>query len=590
MTMLIVIATILSFSFNLTGTGSATVFAHSRLNTYDPAQDNTAVTTYHNDNLRTGQNLSETKLTTANVNAQQFGKRVTYSVDGQVYAQPLFVPNVSIDGVSHNVVYVATENDSVYAFDADEKTNVTPLWQASFINPEAGVTPVPAGDVYQKYGNQDINPQIGITGTPVIDRNTGTLYVVTMTKENDQYVQRLHAIDISTGKDKQNPTEIEASLPGTGYNNVNGVVSFNARAHNQRSALLLSNGIVYITWAGFGDTDVFDGKLLGYHGWVMGYDVASLKQVSVYNDTLNASSNNTDSSNNDTNGSEGGIWMSGAGLAADAGGNIYATTGNGSYDLNIGGDSAGDSFIKLDGGLKLNDYFTPFNQSCLDGRDEDLGSGGSLLLPDQPGEHPHLLLGEGKEGRVYLIDRDNMGKFTENPNLQCGTDEEGRLGIDKVVQETPPQTTGSLFGTASYWAGAANSGSFVYIGGFSDALKSFQIANGLLSPTSIAQTPETFTFSGATPSISSNGDTSGTGIVWLNSSSSCGYAGCTPTGPGALRAYDATDVSHELYNSEENSGRDRVDSYVKFSVPTVANGLVFVGTNNSLNIYGLLDS
>ena len=376
----------------------STIFAQSAMaQTTAAAPANTAVTTYHNDNLRTGQNPHETILTTSNVNNSQFGKRVTYPVDGQVYAQPLYLPNVSIQGTIHNVVYIATENDSVYAFDADQTTAIAPLWKTSFTGPN--VTTVPAGDVFTRYPNHDIDPQIGITSTPVIDPTTNILYVVAMTKENGQYFQRIHAIDVTTGLEKAgSPVVIQASVSGTGIDSSGGQVQFNAKTENQRPALLLSNGTVYISWASFGDSDP-------YHGWVIGYHYtgSALQQVAVYNDT--------------PNGTEGGIWMSGGGPAADSSGNVYLITGNGSYNLNTGGPNSGDSFLKMSSSLNVSDYFTPFNQSCLSAADADLGSGGALLLPDQTNTaHPHLVIGAGKEGRIYVIDRDNMGHFTNAPN------------------------------------------------------------------------------------------------------------------------------------------------------------------------------
>ena len=539
-----------------------------------------AVLTYHNDNLRTGQNLNETLLNTSNVNAQHFGKRVSYLVDGQVYAQPLFVPDVTIKNHHYNVVYVTTENDSVYAFDADQVHVVAPLWKTSFLHLPA-VTTVPSADVFGKYPNHDIQPYIGITATPVIDLTTNTLYVVAMTKEHgNQYVHRLHALDLTTGTDKPgSPVTIFALVKGAGYDRIKGIpsmVPFNARQANQRPALLFLNGVVYIAWGAYGDTDP-------YHGWVIGYTYNSgaFRQVGVFNTT--------------PDGQEGGIWMSGAGPAADDQGNVYLTIGNGTFDLDQAGHrDAGNSFAKLStrNGLALSDYFTPFNHQCLDDRDEDLGAGGVLLLPDQPHTaRPRLLVGVGKEGRIYVLDQDHMGQFHRYPGtLQCGTNAETRTDIDHITQELPSISTGGFFGIPGYWAGTAKSGQLVYISETGDHLKSFQVSGDILSARATAQTPETFTFPGVTPSISSNKDVPGTGIVWVISPASCGGPGCAPSGPGVLRAYNATNISNELYNSEQNSTRDRLDSYMKFSVPTIANGKVFVGTQTSLTIYGLLTS
>ena len=537
------------------------------------APANTAVTTYHNDNLRTGQNPNETILTTGNVTSSQFGKRVTYPVDGQVYAQPLFLPNVTINGNAHNVVYVATENDSVYAFDADQTTAVAPLWKTSFLT-SGSVTPVPAGDVFTRYANHDIDPQIGITGTPVIDTSTNTLYVVAMTKENgSQYIQRLHAIDVTTGLEKPgSPIVIQASINGIGYDNSGGKITFNPKTENQRTALLLANGVVYISWASFGDTDP-------YHGWLIGYNYtnSALHQVSVYNDSAN--------------GNEGGIWMSGAGPAADNSGNVYLITGNGTFDLNTGGPDSGDTFLKMSqNGQSVADYFTPFNQSCLSASDADLGSGGGLLLPDQTNTaHPHLMIGAGKEGRIYVVDRDNMGHFTQDPNLNCSSSEVNQTTSDKVVQESAPHAIGGLFANPGYWA--STNSAWVYIGGIDDTMKAYQIMNDTLSSSPTSRTPESFSFPGVTPSMSSNGSTSGTGIVWVVAPpNACSGNGCNPGGPGTLRAYDATNLGNELYNSGQNSVRDQLDSYTKFSVPTIANGKVFVGTLTSLSIFGLLNT
>ena len=557
-------------------------FSSLVLTTYQhlATQSDDSVLTFHNDTLRTGQNLNETLLNTGNVNPQHFGKRVSYPVDGQVYTQPLFVHDVVIQGHHDHVVYVATENDSVYAFDADQVHVVAPLWKTSFLH-HPDVTAVPSSDVFGKYPNHDIQPSVGITATPVIDLTTNTMYVVAMTKEHgNQYVQRLHALDITTGEDKPgSPVIIVAQVHGKGYDKSKGtpsIVTFNTREANQRPALLFVNGVIYIAWGSFGDTDP-------YHGWVLGYTYngTAFRQVSVYNAT--------------PDGQEGGIWMSGAGPAADAQGNVYLTTSNGTFDLTQPGQrDAGDSFVKLStqDGLVQSDYFTPFNQGCLDGRDEDLGSGGVLLLPEQSQTaHPRVLVGVGKEGRIYVIDRDQMGQFQSYPGtLQCNSNAETRTDIDQILQELPSNSTGGFFGIPSYWVGTATSGQLVYIGEAGDHLKSFQLNGDTLSSSATAQTPETFGFPGVTPSISSNKSIPGTGIVWVISPASCGGPGCAPGGPGVLRAYDATNIKVELYNSEQNFTRDRLDSYVKFSVPTIANGKVFVGTQTSLNIYGLLTS
>jgi len=497
--------------------------------------------TYHNDNARTGQNLQESALGTGNVNSSQFGKLFSYVVDGQVYAQPLYVANVNIpaQGV-HNVVYVATENDSVYAFDADGLASA-PLWQTSFINPSAGITPVPAS-----YVNSDsVQPQIGITSTPVIDPSTATLYVVPYTKEGASCVYRLHALDITSGAEKfGGPVLIQASVPGTGAGtDGHGNVAFNSFYQGQRPGLVLLNGTVYVAFAsGHDDTPPF-------HGWVLGYNARSLQQVAVFNST--------------PHGGDGGIWSSGGAPAADSNGNLFFMTGNGTFDANTGGVDVGDSVVKLStsgGGLALADYFTPSDQGYLSAKDVDLGSGGVMLLPDQPGPHPHLVLGGGKEGKLYVIDRDNMGQF------QMGSD-------SQIVQSLLGGASG-VWCTPAYWQ------SSVYLVPVNDTVKAFQVNGGLLSNTPVAQGSVAFAFPGATPTVSANGSTEG--IVWVIQRTTAGSQAAV------LRAYDAANVSRELYNSKQAGTRDVLDVGVKFAVPTVANGKVYVGTSSTLTVFGLL--
>src|ERR1700674_2068670 len=336
----------------------------------------TDVLTHRNDNMRTGQNTSESVLTPSSVNSTAFGKLLSLPTDGYVYAQPLYKSNVLIPAKGlRNVLFVATEHDSVYAFDANGVTT-TPLWHVSFINPSVGITTVPSDDVFIN----DIVPEIGITGTPVIDPQGGTLYVVAKTKENGTYVQRLHALDITTGAEKfGGPAVIQASVPGTGNGSSGGTLPFDPLIENQRAGLLLVNGVVYIAFASHGDIGT-------YHGWVFGYNAATLQQVAVFNDTPNRL--------------QGGIWQGGNGPAADSSGNVFVISGNGTFDADEEGVDFGDSFLKLNaGGLALVDFFTPFNQASLNANDVDLGSSGPLLLPDQTGTaHPHLVLGAGKDG------------------------------------------------------------------------------------------------------------------------------------------------------------------------------------------------
>jgi len=542
------------------------------------------VLTYHNDSARTGQNLNETALTLANVNSNLFGKLFSYPVDGYVYAQPLYMSNLAIPGQgTRNVVFVATQHDSVYAFDADGNAPGQ-LWRRSFIDPAGGVTPVPQPDVL----NADIVPEIGITGTPVIDSTSSTLYVVAKTREvstagDRHYVQRLHALDVATGAEKfggpvvigdtifNPPPEIYTnntaiSVPGTGLGSEGGQIKFNALRQNQRPGLVLLGNRVYIAWASHGDTPP-------YHGWLIGYNKSTLAPETIFNFS--------------PNGKNAGIWMSGGAPAADASGNLYFTTGNGTFALSptdpcgewqdADGHSPpcnpayGDSVLKLStsGPLSVSDFFTPFNQRDLERNDQDLGSAGVLLLPDQPGAHPHMLVTSGKGfGKIYVIDRDNMGQF--NPTF------------DNVVQVLPAGTVvGGSFDTPAYF----NSGSrqLIYYQGLDDVLKAFEISNGVLSSTPFSRAdPPPYGFPGATPSISANGTTNA--IVWdLNVNALFGG------GPAVLFAFDATasPTLTRLYSTSQTGLRDQLDVGVKFTVPTIANGKVYIGTQTSLAVLGL---
>jgi hypothetical protein len=496
------------------------------------------VLTYHNDNFRTGQNLTEVSLTPANVNAAQFGKLFAYSVDGAIYGQPLYVPGLSINGGTHNVVYVATENDSVYAFDADGGGL---LWKRSFINPSAGITIIPQADV-----GSTIYPGVGITSTPVIDLGSGTIYVVAATKENGSYFQRLHALSLTSGSEQSgSPVAIGGSVAGTGSGTSGGSVAFQPEWELQRAALLLDGGRVYIAFASEGDNGPF-------HGWVFAYDATTLARVGIWNAT--------------PNGGGAGIWHAGGGLAADANGNIYGITGNGTFDAASGGYDFGDSFFKLTFGtsLGLTDYFTPYNQSTLAANDWDLGSGGPLLLPDQSGPFPHLMIGGGKQGVIYVLNRDSLGHFQSGSNSQIVQ------SISGALASSFSGDAGMINGTPAYFNG------WVYFVCTNDVPKQFTMTNGLLSTSATSKNSHTYPFPGAVPAISANGNSSA--IVWTIEKGS----------PGALHAYDATNLATELYNSNMNSTRDSTGSTVKFSVPTVANGKVYVGTTSQLIAYGLL--
>ena len=509
------------------------------------AQAGVSVLTYHNNNARTGLNTNETVLTPANVASTNFGQLFTQPVDGFVYAQPLVMTNVTIPGKGiHNVVFVATGHDSVYAFDADNDSgsNALPLWQRSFINPAAGVTSVPSADV----GCTDLLPEIGVTSTPVIDPVSGTIYVEAKTEEVTNgvttFFHRLHALDVATGAEKfGGPVAIQVSVPGTGDGNDGaGNVPFEPMTHMNRPGLLLNQGVVYLAYASHCD-------ISPYHGWLIGYDAHTLAFSNVFNTT--------------PNGGLGGIWQSGNGPAADTNGNIFVMTGNGTFDSTTNNDY-GDSFLKLSttNGLQVADYFTPSNQDALSSADEDLGSGGPMLLPNTVGSiaHPHLLVGCGKEGKIYLLDRDNLGKFNSKSDSQ-------------IVEELPNAVGGT-------WSSPAFFNNTIYYLGSGDVLNAFPISQAFISPTPSAQGSTAYGFPGATPSISANGTNDG--IVWTIETDAYGNNGLA-----ILHAADATNVASELYNSD-NVNQDPGGA-VKFAVPTVANGNVYVGAQYAMAVYGL---
>ncbi|HXM59244.1 MAG TPA: hypothetical protein VN950_00215 [Terriglobales bacterium] len=493
------------------------------------SQKFSGVLTWHNDNARTGLNSQEATLTPANVKTQTFGKLFSRPVQGQIYAQPLYVPNVSIPGEGkHNVVYVATEHDQLYAFDADGLVSQA-LWQDSFIDPAHGITTVST----QGSPCKSLLPEVGITSTPVIDGTSDTLYVVVETDENGTVVQRLHALDIASGAEKFNgPVVIQAS--------VNGVV-FDAR-QIQRAALLLENGSVYLAFASLCVPRP-------YHGWLLEYSAQNLQTPpEVFLTT--------------PGGVKGGIWQSGAGLASD-GNSIYFGDGDGTFDADKGGVNYGMSLLRLttQGGLAVADYFSPYNERLLSKQDLDLGSGGVLLLPKQAGKHPYELVEADKTGSIFVVDRLHMGGFNSKTN--------------NVVQTVQ----GSLNG---YWSTAAYCRQNIYYSGVDDHLSMYSVSDGLLSTKPVSTAPTEFRYPGCTPSISANGTSNG--IVWAIESFVLTEGGP----PAVLHAYDATDVSKELYNSKQNAKRDTSGVQQKYSVPTIANGKVYVGTQTELDVYGLL--
>jgi Legume lectin domain/Chitobiase/beta-hexosaminidase C-terminal domain len=528
-----------------------------------PAQAQTNVLTQHNDIARTGQNTNETVLTPSSVNSTTFGKLFSHPVDGYVYTQPLYVAGVTLGagtaqaGTTHNMFFVATENDTVYAFDADSNggANASALWQASMIASAHGAgaeeKPMPNSDV----STTDIVPQIGITSTPVIDPSTNTMYLVAKSTVADTtFIQRLHAIDITTGQEKfGGPTTLAASVPGNGNGSSGGTLNWDPKWQNNRVSLLLLNGIVYIGFGSHGDNGP-------WHGWILAYNAASLQQTSAYCTT--------------PNGAGSGIWGAGSGLAADLidpvnqpFGRMFVSTGNGSYDATTpytNNMDYGDDHLHLDltdGVVTVVDSFTPQNQAALDAADQDVGSGGVLLLPNQTsGGHTHLLVQVGKEGKIYLVDRDAMGGYSTTS--------------DNDVQEIAGQT-GGLWSMPAYW------NNMVYFWGRFNNLQAFSLTAGKLSATPVATGADGANFPGATPSISSNGTSNA--IVWALQTDSFGS-----DGPAILRAYNATNVATELYNSEQNSSRDAAGQAVKFAVPTIVNGKVYVGAAEEVDVYGLL--
>jgi chitodextrinase len=527
--------------------------------------DLTGVFTYHNDLSRDGANTHEFALTTSTVTVATFGKLFSCTTDGAVYAQPLWVPNLTIGAAKHNVIFVATQHESLYAFDADSNASpCVPLWHANLMDAAyggtSGETSVPSGHIGGLVGNGfgDIEAEVGITGTPVIDPSTNTLYVVSKSvNASTQFFQRLHALDLTTGSEKLNgnkPILISASVPGDGDGSSGGTVTFDPRNQHQRPGLALVNGVIYVAWASHEDHDP-------YHGWVVGYNASTLAQVpgAVFNTTPNHVGT--------VSYSRGGVWMGGGAPAADASNNLYFITGNGTYD---GLNNFGDSILRLStsGGLSATDWFTPNDQAMLDQNDTDLGSGASTILVDLPLAPVHqLLIGGGKEGTLYLLDRTSLGHFTPNNS--------------GVVQSFP--ASNGIFATPAFWQNK------LYYAADGDALKMFTLdpAMGMFTPiagpSATSHSTNSFGFPGSTPSVSASGVANG--IIWALDNSQYGFPAGT-NGPAVLHAYDATNLASELWNSSQGTGNGAGNA-VKFTVPTVANGKVYIGTRTELDVYGL---
>lgn len=527
--------------------------------------DLAGVTTYHNSLARDGVNSHEYALTPANVKTATFGKLFSCTADGAIYGQPLWVPGVTIGGVKHNVVFVATQHDSLYAFDADTSPCLQ-LWRASLIDTlhgaASGETSVPSSGSGALVGSGfgDITPEVGILGTAVIDLPTSTVYAVSKSANSVQtaIIQRFHAIDITTGNEKlSGPVTIAASVSGNGDGSSGGTVSFDPRNENQRPGLALVNGVVYISWASHEDHDP-------YHGWVIGYRASDLAQVAVLNTTPNKG---TTAGYLGVTYSRGGIWMGGGAPAADAGNNLFAITGNGVYDSSV--SSFGDSVLKMTPsasapGLSVTDWFTPMDQQTLNDNDTDFGSGGTVVLVDLPAPAPvpRLLIGGGKAGDLFLLNRDSLGHFSSTTNN---------------VVDWIHLASGEIFATAAFWQNN------VYYAGTGSGLMAFTIdpLSGKFANTAPSmQSAHLFPFPGATPSISASG--TGNSIVWAIDSSTYCTTQSPGCGPAVLFALDPANNLAELWKSSASAG-DTAGLAVKFTVPTVANGKVYVGTRGNDN-------
>jgi hypothetical protein len=499
------------------------------------------VLTYHNNNQRTGVNPNETTLNLSNVNSASFGKLFTLTVDGLVDGEPLYLSQVPISGSgTHNLLIVVTENDSVYAFDADTGSSI---WHISAL--KSGEKPS------DDRGCGQVSPQIGITSTPVISRPTGSngvIYTVAMSKDSSgNYHQRLHALDAPTGHELYNgPVDISGKYPGTGDNSSGGFVIFDPAQYKERSGLLQVGNTIYLTWASHCD-------IRPYTGWVMGYNASTLAQTTVLNVT--------------PNGNEGAIWGAGAGLAADGQGNILFLDANGVFDTSLnssGFPSSGDygnAFIKLatKGGLAVSDYFEMDNGVQESDSDTDLGSSGIVVLPamkDSSGTTWNLAAGGGKDSNLYVVNRNSMGKFNSNSN--------------NIYQELSGALPGGM------WSIPAYSNGYLYFGPVGQPLRAFHFKNAKLSNLPVAQTTNSFGYPGTTPSVSSNKGANA--IVWASEN----------TNPAVLHAYNATTLV-ELYNTNQAAnGRDHFGVGNKFIIPMIANGKVYVGTTTGVGVFGLL--
>ena len=492
-----------------------------------------SVVTANYDNARTNANLNEQVLNPSNVNTGQFGLLFSLTVDGEIYAQPLYVSGLVMPGGGVvNVVYTATMHNSVYAFDADAGSLI---WQVNL-----GAS-VPSSYYGSKFGVSDITPEVGILSTPVIDPVAQVIYVVANTYENGEYLYRLHALDLATGIEEMNgPAVIQASVEGGGVDSVGGSVAFNPSEQLQRPGLLLSGGVIYVAFASHGDEDPF-------HGWIIAYDSSDLsQQIGAFNTT--------------PNGAEGGIWQCGRGLATDDSGNIFTVVGNGDFD---GSENFGESFLRLAtaSGLAVADSFTPDNWQGLDEGDQDLGTAGPVLVPNT-----NLILGGSKGGELYVLDSTNMGGIQD--------------GNTQAIQIF--QALGGFLFNMALWATA--SGATVYVQGESDGVKAYCLSGGTFDTTPCSSNPTVAATAKGGIALSANGSMPGTAILWTTTTSAVN----APLAPGTLHAFDASNVSNELWNSNLTGGPDVLSSFAKFANPTIANGKVYVPTfSNQLVVYGL---
>ena len=553
-----------TYYFNTSASNSAGIAWGGAAKTFTTlAVTRVPVLTYHYDNTRQGQNTNETLLTPANVGPASFGKLFSYPVDGYVYAQPLIMTNLNIPGKGvRNVVFVVTMHDSVYAFDADSNgdSNGGLLWKTNLGIAAVSPTIEYGARYHPGVGNLDVVPEEGTTSTPVIDPATGTLYLDAFTREvvagvSTNYFHRIHALNITNGTEQPySPVVVTASVPGKGAGGNGSVITFSAIQHMQRPALTLAGGILYVAYGSHDDTDP-------YHGWILGYNPTNLSLSTNY--IFNTTPNATVAAFG-ANAGEGALWMGGNGLSVDANTNLYFETGNGSFSANTNGGDYSDSFVKLSTAtnkLTVADYFTPYNQASLQSSDADLGSGGPLLLPDSAGSaaHPHLIVGAGKEGKIYLIDRDNMGHF--------------QSGNDNQIVTNLPNAIGGVWSSPAYFNNR------IYYQGNGDVMKAFLITNGFIVATPESRSATSFGFPGATPTVSANGTNNG--IVWIIQADAY-----LSSGAAVLHAYNATNLALELYNSSQNLARDNPGGAVKMTPPVIAGGKVYVGAEYALSVYG----